>query len=112
MPPLKDAEGRLPAHLESRPDEASADPSPSPKVALADYTAPQRHRASASLYEPVPGRGWWWLSIRCPWCGGVHLGRVRSEDQAPGPRRLAGCGPVQVVVRQTYRRKTAAETAA
>ena len=64
----------------------------------------RRRRADASLYEPVPGRAWWWLSIRCPWCGGTHLGRVRREGQAAGPRRLA-CGPVMVVVRRTYRQR-------
>jgi len=58
--------------------------------------------ASASLYTPVPGRGWCWLSIRCPRCGGVHLGRVRSESQAAGLRRTS-CGTVWVIVRQTYR---------
>ena len=61
-------------------------------------------RADASLYEPVPGRDWYWLSIRCPHCGGVHLGRVRQEAKAAGPRRIA-CGPVWVVVRRTYRSK-------
>jgi hypothetical protein len=59
--------------------------------------------ASASLYEPAAGRTWWWLSIRCPHCGSVHLGRVRQEDEAPGPRRT-GCGRrVWVIVRRTYR---------
>ena len=61
-------------------------------------------RADASLYEPVPGRDWYWLSIRCPHCGGVHLGRVRQEAKAAGPRRIA-CGPVWVVVRRIYRSK-------
>jgi hypothetical protein len=59
--------------------------------------------ASASLYEPAAGRTWWWLSIRCPHCGSVHLGRVREEGEADGPRR-AGCGrKVTVKVRRTYR---------
>lgn len=59
--------------------------------------------ANASLYEPAAGRTWWWISLRCPHCGAVHLGRVRSESQAPGPRR-AGCGRmVRVLVRRTYR---------
>ena len=71
----------------------------------------RRRRADASLYEPVPGRSWWWLSIRCPWCGGTHLGRVRREAQAAGPRRLA-CGPVWVVVRRTYRQRPGRSAAA
>lgn len=59
--------------------------------------------ASASLYAPCAGRNWWWLSIRCPACCAVHLGRVREEDQAPGPRRAA-CGKrIHVIVRRTYR---------
>ena len=62
----------------------------------------RRPIASASLYHPVPGRGMYWLSIRCPYCGGTHLGRVREEAQAGGARRVS-CGPVQVVVRRVYR---------
>jgi len=59
--------------------------------------------ASASLYEPAAGRTWWWLSVRCPRCGAVHLGRVRTEAEAGGPRR-AGCGRrVWVIVRRVYR---------
>jgi hypothetical protein len=68
--------------------------------------------ASASLYEPAAGRTQWWLSIRCPHCGSVHLGRVRTETEAPGPRR-AGCGRlVLVVVRRTYRGHAAKRAAA
>jgi hypothetical protein len=75
-----------------------------------------RHRrlpsASASLYEPANGRTWWWLSIRCPHCGSVHLGRVRSQAEAPGPRR-AGCGRmVVVIVRRTYRSHASRQVAA
>ena len=62
----------------------------------------RRPIANASLYYPVPGRGMYWLSIRCPYCGGTHLGRVREEVQAGGNRRVS-CGPVQVVVRRIYR---------
>ena len=40
--------------------------------------------ADASLYEPVPGRGREWLSIRCPYCHGVHLGRLRPGTDAGG----------------------------
>lgn len=58
--------------------------------------------ASASLYEPVPGRGWVWLSIRCPYCSGVHLGRVRPGKSAGGKRKTT-CGTVIVVVRRRYR---------
>ena len=62
----------------------------------------RRPIANASLYYPVPGRGLYWLSIRCPYCGGTHLGRVREEIKAGGNRRVS-CGPVQVVVRRVYR---------
>jgi hypothetical protein len=48
-----------------------------------------------------------WLSIRCPYCRGVHLGRVRHGAQADGPKRIR-CGMVMVVVRRTYRRTEAA----
>lgn len=59
--------------------------------------------ANASLYEPTPTRTWWWISLRCPHCGSVHLGRVREEAQAAGLRRT-GCGRrVWVIVRRTYR---------
>ena len=59
--------------------------------------------ASASLYEPFGRRSWWWISLRCPHCGSVHLHRVREEPDAAG-RRRAGCGRlVFVVVRTTYR---------
>lgn len=59
--------------------------------------------ANASLYEPAAGRSQWWLSIRCPYGCGIHLGRVPEESHAAGPRRT-GCGrKVFVVVRQTYR---------
>ena len=47
----------------------------------------RRHRyplTSASLYEPACQRTWWWISLRCPWCGAVHLHRVRQEQDAPG----------------------------
>jgi hypothetical protein len=62
----------------------------------------QYPRADASLYEPVPGRGRVALSIRCPYCSGVHLGRL-SPDAEPGGRRRTPCGTVFVVVRRTYR---------
>jgi hypothetical protein len=58
--------------------------------------------ASASVYEPVPGRGWVWLSIRCPYCSGVHLGRVRPGKSVGGKRRTT-CGTVIVIVRRRYR---------
>lgn len=57
--------------------------------------------APASLYRPVPGRRMWWLSIRCPRCAGVHLGRLRPESE-PGGKRRVPCGTVYVVVRRTY----------
>jgi DNA-directed RNA polymerase subunit RPC12/RpoP len=61
--------------------------------------------ASASLYEPAFQRTWWWISLRCPWCGSVHLHRVRHEQDAGGVRRT-GCGRrVFVKVRTVYRSK-------
>jgi hypothetical protein len=67
--------------------------------------------ASASLYEPAADRTWWWLSIRCPHCGSIHLGRVRTESDAGGPRR-AGCGRrVWVIVRRVYRSYASREAA-
>jgi hypothetical protein len=59
--------------------------------------------ANASLYEPAAGRTWWWISLRCPHCGSAHLGRVREQNLAGGPRR-AGCGRrVWVKIRRVYR---------
>jgi hypothetical protein len=45
----------------------------------------QYPRADASLYEPVRGRGLEWLSIRCPYCAGVHLGRLRPGTEPGRP---------------------------
>jgi hypothetical protein len=68
--------------------------------------------ASASLYEPAANRTQWWISLRCPHCGSVHLGRVRAESEAAGPRRT-GCGRmVLVVVRRTYRGHSSKQVAA
>jgi hypothetical protein len=62
--------------------------------------------ASASLYEPACGRTWWWISLRCPHCGSVHLHRVRHEEDADGVRRT-GCGRrVFVKIRTVYRGNT------
>jgi hypothetical protein len=103
-------------HPKDAPASANEFPSLGPSSALSvtrGYVKRRvrRRQADASLYEPVPGRAGWWLSVRCPWCGGVHLGRVRHEAQAGGPRHLA-CGPVWVVVRRTYRRSAGHGTAA
>jgi hypothetical protein len=65
--------------------------------------------ASASLYAPSAGRSQWWLSIRCPHCDGIHLGRVHEEHQAPGPRRAACGRRICVVVRKTYRGRQSAD---
>ena len=68
--------------------------------------------ASASLYAPSCERTWWWISLRCPLCGSVHLHRVRNEEDADGVRRT-GCGRrVFVVIRRTYRSKTSSGAAA
>lgn len=68
--------------------------------------------ASASLYEPANERTWWWISLRCPWCGSVHLHRVRHEQDAGGVRRT-GCGRRMFVkVRTVYRSKANSGAAA
>jgi hypothetical protein len=90
---------------EDDPKESTTTTQRNLAVSVRQGTRRRRYlRADASLYEPVPGREWFWLSIRCPHCGGVHLGRVRQEARAAGPRRIR-CGPVWVVVRRTYRSK-------
>jgi hypothetical protein len=96
-------------HPENAP--ASADQPPagassaaSVKVARDDRRYPP---ADASRYMPVNGRGQDALSIRCPRCGGVHLGRVRPGTEPGGPRRTP-CGVVFVVIRRTYAPKAAA----
>jgi hypothetical protein len=77
-------------------------PSPAAKV----RQGRRGHRylvASASFYEPACERTWWWISLRCPWCGSVHLHRVRHGEDAGGVRRT-GCGPrVFVKIRTVYR---------
>jgi hypothetical protein len=68
--------------------------------------------ASASLYEPSCERTWWWISLRCPWCGSVHLHRVRREEDAAGLRRT-GCGRrVYVKIRTIYRSNASSGVAA
>jgi DNA-directed RNA polymerase subunit RPC12/RpoP len=68
--------------------------------------------ASASLYEPACERTWWWISLRCPWCGSVHLHRVRQEQDAGGVRRT-GCGRrVFVKIRTVYRSNASSGAAA
>jgi hypothetical protein len=105
MPPDK-VKGRPPVtSREDGPKVSATTTRGTPAVSVRPGTRRRRYlRADASLYEPVPGREWYWLSIRCPHCGGVHLGRVRQETKAAGPRRIP-CGPVWVVVRRTYRAK-------
>jgi hypothetical protein len=67
--------------------------------------------ASASLYEPSCERTWWWISLRCPLCGSVHLHRVRHEEDAGGVRRT-GCGRrVFVKIRTIYRAATSERAA-
>lgn len=86
---------------------------PSPGVMVRQGLRWQRYPlASASLYEPACERTWWWISLRCPWCGAVHLHRVRREQDAGGVRR-AGCGRrVFVKVRTVYRSNASAGEAA
>jgi DNA-directed RNA polymerase subunit RPC12/RpoP len=55
---------------------------------------------------------WWWISLRCAWCGAVHLHRVRREQDAGGVRRT-GCGRrVFVKIRTFYRGQTNLRTVA
>ena len=88
-------------------------PRPSPAVMVRQAGRRRRYPvASASLYEPACERTWWWISLRCPWCGAVHLHRVRREEDAGGVRRT-GCGRrVFVKIRTVYRGKTNLRTAA
>jgi hypothetical protein len=48
--------------------------------------------ALASLYAPAAGRTWWWLSIRCPHCGSVHLGGSGRRARLRGRAGLAVAG--------------------
>jgi DNA-directed RNA polymerase subunit RPC12/RpoP len=105
--------GQPPGRPSSCPKSApasAADKPPTPGVSsLLSVTRNDGKRrgryplASASLYEPACERTWWWISLRCPWCGSVHLHRVRHEEDADGVRRT-GCGRrVFVKVRRVYR---------
>ena len=112
--------GRPPGRPSSRPTNAPAsaeDQPQSPGLSSAAIVRLRRRRhrypiASASLYEPAFERTWWWISLRCPWCGAVHLHRVRQEQDAEGVRRT-GCGRrVYVKVRTVYRGKSSLRTVA
>ena len=118
----RDKNGWPPGHPNDHPKNApaSADKSPSGLSSVASVDRDdggrrerrgQYPQADASRYEPVPGRGRPALSIRCPYCGGVHLGRLRDGSPAGGLRRTP-CGKVWVVVRRTYRSKASSRTAA
>jgi hypothetical protein len=116
MPPVHRSGPEL--GTQDRPDASSAITAPSitrrpvkGRRRRAARRIEQYPRADASLYEPVRGRGLEWLSIRCPYCAGVHLGRLRPGTEPGGPRRTP-CGPVFVVVRKTYRSQTTAGAAA
>lgn len=107
--------GWPPGHPEDHPKNApaSANKSPSPGLSSSlsltcdDGKRRSRHggypQASASLYGPACERTWWWISLRCPWCGSVHLHRVRREEDAAGVRRTGCERRVFVKVRATYR---------
>jgi hypothetical protein len=90
---------------------ASADQPPAGASSAASLKGTGRKRryplADASHYQPVNGRGRDALSIRCPFCKGIHLGRVRPGTEPGGPRRTP-CGMVFVVVRRTYSPRAAA----
>jgi hypothetical protein len=78
---------------------------PAPSRAPDRRSSPET--ASASLYLPDSRRTRAALSIRCPYCAQVHLGRVSPGTDAEGPRRMA-CGRLAiVVVRRRYGREVA-----
>ena len=52
----------------------------------------RRRRADASLYEPVPGRSWWWLSY--------PLSVVRRHSPRPRPPRGRGRRPTTAGLRR------------
>jgi hypothetical protein len=118
----RNAEGRPPGGSRPKNAPASANESPStePSHALSVTRDDGKRRsrrgrwplASASLYEPSCERTWWWISLRCPWCGSVHLHRVRHEEDAAGVRRT-GCGRrVYVKIRTVYRSNASSGAAA
>jgi DNA-directed RNA polymerase subunit RPC12/RpoP len=121
--PPRMTKGRRPGRPDRRPKNApaSADESPSGLSSALSVTRDDGKRrsrrgrypqANASLYEPACQRTWWWISLRCPWCGSVHLHRVRREQDAGGVRRT-GCGRrVFVKVRTVYRGKANVRIAA
>lgn len=107
MPPPRNGAGRPPTQ-EERPAENTSSAAAkqtgtgsSLVIVRQDDRTRRYPRADASLYEPVSGRGRAALSIRCPICGGVHLGRLRPGTDPDGKRRTP-CGTVQVRVRRRY----------
>lgn len=70
---------------------------------------PRRYKvARISLYAPSGRRTCWWAAYLCPYCGGGHFARLRSEVDARGVRRSA-CGRLLwLVVARTYHGKRAA----
>jgi hypothetical protein len=104
--------GRPAGRPTSRPTFAPASAADQPQAlgasSAASVKAAGRRRqyplADASRYEPINGRGRDALSIRCSFCKGIHLGRVRPRTEPGGPTRTP-CGMVCVVVRRTYRPK-------
>ncbi len=92
----------LPDMARGRPRQETA--SPKTKSLVATIPGPRLAIADASLYRPDGRRKWTWLSMRCPYCRQIHLGRVRTPAEADGPRRMA-CGRLAlVVVRRRYGR--------
>jgi hypothetical protein len=114
-PPRDERSGPRAAEPEDRHQNIAAAIAKQQGLAVMVRQGRRRHRypvASASLYEPSCERTWWWISLRCPLCGSVHLHRVRHEEDADGVRRT-GCGRrVFVVIRRTYRSKTSSGAAA
>ena len=120
----KDENGWPPGHPDDQPKNAPASANKSPSKGLSSAPSLTRDagmsrsrrgrypQASASLYEPSCERTWWWISLRCPLCGSVHLHRVRHEEDAAGVRRT-GCGRrVYVKIRTVYRSDASSGVAA
>jgi hypothetical protein len=114
-PPRKERSGPRTAKPEDRHQNIAAATAKQQGLVVMVRQGRRRHRypvASASLYEPACERTWWWISLRCPHCGSVHLHRVRREEDAGGVRRT-GCGRrVFVKIRTVYRGKTNLRTVA
>jgi hypothetical protein len=120
MPPPDERGRPLAAYQETGPSQVDAHASEHHSLIVRHGSDGRQHparrrrppRVYASVYEPCGRRTWWWIAYLCPWCGGGHLGRTRTEQQAAGPHR-SGCGRmVLIVAARTYRARPASGAAA